>query len=85
MFIAVFLHELGHSSLGWYTGAHASDNPQPGGIASEREAGEYVEEAFFGGVSYCEFELDSPKPTRLVEIGLSKDGIFYPLSESRLY
>jgi hypothetical protein len=60
MFIAVFLHELGHSSLVWY----ACDSPQLGGI--EREVGEYMEKVFFGGIPCAEFELE---PMRLMEIG----------------
>ena len=74
MFIAVFLHELGHSSLVWY----ACDSPQLGGI--EREVGEYMEKVFFGGIPCAEFELE---PMRLMEIGLSKDELFYPIGESQ--
>jgi len=72
MFIAVFLHELGHSSLVWY----ACDSPQLGGI--EREVGEYMEKVFFGGIPCAEFELE---PMRLMEIGLSKDELFYPIDD----
>lgn len=78
MFITVFLHELGHSALVWY-GRGACDSPQLGGI--EREAGEYVEKSFFGGISCGEFDLE---PMRLVEIGLMRAGLFYPISESHI-
>jgi hypothetical protein len=42
MFISVFLHELGRSSLVWY-GMGAYDSPQLGSI--ERESGNYIEKA----------------------------------------
>jgi hypothetical protein len=77
MFITVFLRELGHSSLVWY-GMGACDSPQLGGI--EREGGEHIEKAFLGGITCAEFELD---PMRIVEIGIKKDELFYPIGESQ--
>lgn len=73
MFIAVFLHELGHSALVWY-GKGACDSPQLGTI--ERESGNYVEKAFFGAITCAEFEFE---PMRLVEIGVMRDELFYPI------
>lgn len=75
MFIAVFLHELGHSSLVWY-GKGACDSPQLGSI--ERDSGEYIEKAFLGAITCAKFELE---PMRLVEIGLKKDELFYPIDD----
>jgi hypothetical protein len=76
MFIAVFLHELGHSSLVWYS-MGACDSWQLGSI--ERESGEYIEKAFLGAITCAEFELE---PMRLMGIGIKKDGLFYPIGES---
>jgi hypothetical protein len=78
MFIAVFLHELGHNSLRWY-GKEACDGPELG--PREKEAGEYIEKAFFGGTSCAEFNLD---PMHLVQTGITKDGVFYPIRESHI-
>jgi hypothetical protein len=72
----VFLHELGRSSLVWY-GMGACDSPQLGGI--ERD-GDHIEKAFLGGITCAEFELD---PMRIVEIGIKKDELFYPIGESQ--
>jgi len=77
MFIAVFLHELAHSSLVWY-GMGACDSPQLSGI--ERESGGYIEKAFFGGISCAEFELE---PMHLVDIGIERGQVFYPIGESQ--
>jgi hypothetical protein len=77
MFISVFLHELAHSSLVWY-GMGACDSPQLGSI--ERESGRYIEKAIIGGISCAEFELE---PMRLVEIGVTKNGLFYPIGKSQ--
>jgi hypothetical protein len=77
MFITVFLHELGHSSLVWYS-MGACDSPQLRDI--EREGGEYIERAFLGGITCAEFKLE---PMRLVEIGIKKDELFYPIGESQ--
>lgn len=71
MFIAVFLHELGHSALVWY-GRGVCDSPYLGGI--EREGGNFIEQAFFGGITLAEFVLE---PMNLVEIGIEKEGSFY--------
>ncbi|EDR02102.1 uncharacterized protein LACBIDRAFT_295499 [Laccaria bicolor S238N-H82] len=71
MFIAIFLHELAHSALVWY-GRGVCDSPQIGGI--EREGGNYVEQAFFGGITLAEFELE---PMQLVEIGIQQGASFY--------
>lgn len=77
MFIAVFLHELGHSSLVWY-GMGVCDSPQLGNI--EREGGDFIEKAFFGGITCAEFELES---MRLMEIGIQENGCFYPIGKSQ--
>jgi hypothetical protein len=51
---------------------------QLGGI--EREGGEYIEKAFLGGITCAKFKL---KPMCLVEIGIKKDKLFYPIGESQ--
>ena len=63
MFIAVFLHELGHSSLVWY-GMGACDSPQLGGI--ERESGEYIEKAFLGAITLCKSENSCKRMAKVV-------------------
>ena len=78
MFIAVFLHELSHSLLVWY-GRGACNSPQFGGIKGE--GGNYVETAFFGGVTHAEFDSNQD-PMDPLEIGIQKDGVFYALGES---
>jgi hypothetical protein len=55
MFIAIFLHELAHASLVWY--GRGICDPQLGGIGGE--AGNFIEQEFFGGVSSAEFEVGS--------------------------
>jgi hypothetical protein len=81
MFIAILLHELAHSSVVWYTrrlGAGSRHSPKIN-LNSISEAGSYMEMALFGAVSYCEI---TTKDGRVREVGLEKDGIFYPISES---
>ena len=87
IFIISFLHQLGHSSLLWY-GMGTCYSPQLDGI--EREAGEYVEKAFFGGISYGGFELENINGMelwRLKEIGFMKDddSPFYPIGEFSIF
>jgi len=85
MFIITFLHQLGHSALLWY-GMKSCHSAQLDGI--EREVGENVEKAFFGGISYGGFELekhDGIELWRLKEIGFRKDEMFYPIGESRFF
>lgn len=77
MFISVVLHELAHSALVWY-GLGACDSPQLGGI--EREGGNYIEKAIFGGIACAEFEL---APMRLMEIGIQKENQFFVIGESQ--
>jgi hypothetical protein len=77
MFITVFLRELAHDSLVWY-GKAICKSPQLGGVG--RDAGEFMEKAVFGGVSAAEFQM---KPSiQLVEIGLERSHLFYPISEA---
>jgi hypothetical protein len=80
MFIAVFLHELAHSSVVWYYKArsHHTGSPKINSI-SLSEAGNYMEKALFGAISYCEI---STKDECIKEVGLEKEGIFYPIGES---
>ena len=76
IFIAVFLHELGHDALIWYS-AGACDSPQLGGI--NREAGCYIERRVFGGVMFGEFEK---RLSRLSKIGVAGDnGVSYFIGE----
>lgn len=75
MFVAVFLHELAHSSLVWY-GAGSCDSPRLNGINSE--AGVYMEKAIFGAISLCEISTDN---LQIKKVGLEKGGVFYPISE----
>jgi hypothetical protein len=85
MFIIAFLHQLGHSSLLWY-GMGTCYSPQLNGI--EREAGEAVEMAFFGGISYGGFQLENYKGIKLwylQEIGFMKGKIFYFIGEFRIF
>jgi hypothetical protein len=79
MFMAAFLHELGHSSLVWY-GRGACNSPRLGAIGGE--AGEYIEKAFFGGIAGAEFKVQGKKPPRIKEVGLQIEGKFYILSKS---
>ena len=78
MFTAVFLHELAHSSVVWY-GAGTSNSPKINGIDSASEAGNFMEKAIFGAISFCEISIND---MQIKEVGLEKDGVFYPISES---
>lgn len=73
--MAVFLHELAHSSLAWYGGG-SCNSPKLGDI--EGEAGDYYEKANFGSVSSCEIDKATQQIT---QVGIYKRTCFYPISE----
>ena len=77
MFISTLLYELGHDSLVCY-GKGALDTLQLGDFRGD--AGQFIEVAFFGGVSFAEIEYEPS--TRIVDIGLQKADNHYFLSES---
>lgn len=79
MFMSVVLHEIGHSIIIWYGGG-ACDSPQLGGIGGE--AGNFIEKRFWGGISAAEFPAgEEGNILRLEDIGLMKNGNFFPVGE----
>ena len=76
MVMAVFLHELTHSSLGWYGKGSSCDSPKLGYI--EGEAGDFYEKTIFGGISSCEIDNTT---LEIKQVGIYKGTTFYPLGE----
>ena len=76
LFTTVFLYELAHCAVVWYSRG-CCNSPKLAGI--EEEAGEYYEKTIFGGISSCEADREG---LGITKVGFTKDQKFYPISES---
>ncbi|KAF5382654.1 hypothetical protein D9615_003038 [Tricholomella constricta] len=77
LFLAIFLHELGHSALVWYGGGQRT-TPKSDGV--DREAGVYMETRYFGGIVVGAFDT---KTKVIKDVGLSKGKDFYSVDNQR--
>jgi len=75
MVVGVILHELAHSAVVWY-GRGSYNNPKLGSI--ESEAGDFYENAIFGGI--LSYEIDNAT-LKITQVGIHKGTTFYPFGE----
>jgi hypothetical protein len=79
MFISTLLQEVAYNILVWYAKGPCG-NPN-----LEKEGGNYVEKQLWGGISEAEFVNYTPVNIMLLEdVGITKDGAFFPIGKGAL-